>query len=78
MGTAFWIRRTLIVFVLTFTGITLAQLLKDHDLSYASSEALLWGGIATGVFTLSRLYQSRRGKHCALCRDTPEMQRESR
>lgn len=77
MGTVFWIRRTLLVFALTTSGIALAQWLKGHDWAYSVTEALIWGSVATAVFTVSRIYQSRRGKQCALCRDTPEMQQRN-
>lgn len=73
MSAAFWLRRFLTVFALAFLVIATAQLLKGHTLVYAGTQAALWSLIATSVFTISRIYQSRRKQHCALCRDTPEM-----
>ena len=73
MGKAFWIRRSLSVFALAFLVIAAAQFLKGHKLAYAATQAALWSLVASTVFTASRIYQSRRGQHCALCRDTPEM-----
>jgi hypothetical protein len=73
MGTKFWVRRFLTVFALAFLIIAVAQLLKGHAPAYAGTQAALWSFIATSVFTTSRIYQSRRKQHCALCRDTPEM-----
>lgn len=73
MGTVFWIKRFITVFAGAFAIICLAQLRKGHDWPYAISEAAMWSAIATAVFIGARLWQSRKGKHCALCKDTPEM-----
>ena len=74
MSKSFWIRRFLTVFALAYLVIAVAQLLKGHTLIYAATQAALWSLIATTVFTASRIYQSHQGQHCAICRDTPEMQ----
>src|SRR4051812_42520370 len=73
MGTAFWIRRFLLVFVSAAAIIAAAQMLKGHTLGYAVSQGALWAAIASTIFTVARIYQSRRGQHCAICRDTPEL-----
>lgn len=78
VGTAFWIKRFFTVLVGAFVIIGAAQMLKGHDLSYSVTQAAIWGAITAIVFTLGRLYQSRRGQHCAICKDTPEMQRADR
>jgi hypothetical protein len=72
MGTAFWIRRFLLVFASALTIIAGAQVLKGHTLGYSVTQGLLWAAIASTIFTGARIYQSRRGQHCAICRDTPE------
>jgi hypothetical protein len=74
MGTAFWVRRFLLVFVVATCVIAGAQLLKGGSLNYSLSQGLLWAAISASVFTVARIYQSRKGVHCAICRDTPEMQ----
>ena len=74
MGTAFWIRRFSFVFVVAACIIAGAQLLKGRDLSYSLTQGLLWAAISASVFTGARIYQSGKGVHCAICRDTPEMQ----
>lgn len=73
MGTAFWIKRFLTVLVAAFAIICSAQLLKGHQLAHAAAEAALWGFISAAIFTGARFWQARKGQHCALCRDTPEM-----
>lgn len=78
MGTAFWIKRFLVVLAGAFAVIGAAQLLRGHDLAYSLSQAAIWSVITATVFTVARLYQSRRGQHCAICKDTPEMQRVDR
>lgn len=74
MGTAFWVRRFLSVFAGAFVVIAAVQLLKGRDVGNATLMALAWAAAAATVFTTSRIYQSRRGQHCAICKDTPEMQ----
>lgn len=73
MSRAFWIRRFLTVFAGAFAVIAAAELLKGRGIEDAASHAALWAVAAAAVFTASRLYQSRRGQHCAICKDTPEM-----
>lgn len=72
MGKAFWVRRYLTVFALAFVMIAASHLFRGRSLEHAVSEALLWSIITATVFTVARLYQSRRGQYCAVCRDTPE------
>jgi hypothetical protein len=74
MGTAFWVRRFLFVSVFAACVIASAQFLKGHDLHYSLAQGLLWGAISASVFTCARIYHSSKGVHCAICRDTPEMQ----
>ena len=73
MGTAFWIRRFLLVWVFALVLIGGAQALKGHPLRYALGQGLFWATVSAGVFTGSRFYRSRQGQACALCKDTPEM-----
>ncbi len=75
MGTAFWIKRFLTVFAGTFLVLCAVQMvLRDRSLADAAGYAALWAFIASGVFAVSRVVQARRGRHCALCKDTPQMQ----
>ena len=74
MGTCFWTRRFVVVFLGALVVIGAAQLLQGRSLDHALSHGLFWAFVAAVVFTVSRLYQARRGQHCAICRDTPEMQ----
>ena len=73
MNAAFWIRRFLLVFVGEAIIIASAQLLKRRTLRYALAQAALWAAITATVFQGLASIQSRRGQHCAICRDTPEM-----
>lgn len=78
MGIRFWIKRFLTVLVGAFVIICAAQFLRGHDFRYAAVQAAVWGIITASVFTVARVFQSRRGQHCAICKDTPEMQRIAR
>lgn len=77
MSTRFWIKRFLVVLALAFAVICTAQLLKGRGMEYSASQAAIWSVASALVFTVARYFQSRRGQHCALCKDTPEMQRRS-
>lgn len=78
MSTAFWIRRFLTVLAGAFVIICAAQLLKGHDWVFSVTEAAIWGTLSASLFTVARLFQARRGQHCALCKDTPAMQQDRR
>jgi len=70
----FWPKRFLVVFLGAFAIIATVQLLKGHTLHYATTEAGMWSLVSALVFTIARYQQARRGQHCAICKDTPEMQ----
>lgn len=76
MGTAFWVKRFLVVLAGAFAIIGGAQLLKGHDMAYAATQGAIWGLVGAAVFTGARIGQARKGRHCALCRDTPEMREQ--
>ena len=73
MSSAFWIKRFVTVLVGAFVVICLAQLLQGHSWSYSAGQGAIWGSMAAAVFITARFFQSRRGQHCAVCKDTPEM-----
>jgi hypothetical protein len=77
MGIRFWIKRFFTVLVGAFVVICAGQMLKGHDFRYSAAQGVMWGVITATVFTIGRLLQSRRGQHCAICKDTPEMQQNS-
>ncbi len=74
MGTAFWIRRFFLAWIVAFLVIGTAQALKGHTFTFAAAQGLLWATLSALIFTVSRLIRSRQGQHCAICKDTPEMQ----
>ena len=75
MKPIFWIKRFVVVFISAFSILLLVGLLKKRSLERATAESAVWAGITAVVFVTARIYQSRRGQHCALCRDTPKMAR---
>lgn len=78
MGMAFWIRRFVLVYLTALVAIGAAQWFRGRSIEVAIEHALLWAGISSVVFVSARLYQARRGQHCALCADTPEMAQQAR
>lgn len=75
MGVSFWVRRFFTVLVGAFLIIAGAQCLKGHEVGYALTQGLIWALVTASIFIAARMYQSRRGQHCAICKDTPEMRR---
>lgn len=71
MGIAFWIRRFVLILCLVFVVLVCVHLLRGHELLPTLKESLLWGIITANIFVASRIVDSRRGRHCALCKDTP-------
>ena len=77
MGTVFWTKRFFTVFGGAFLVICAAQFLRGHELHDAALQGAIWGVISATVFTVSRFFQARQGRHCAICKDTPEMREEA-
>ena len=75
MGTWFWIRLFFTVLALAFVLIAGAHLLRGRSAKYAVGEGIVWSLITASIFISTRLYRSRKGQHCAMCADTPEMQK---
>ncbi|MGB3746568.1 MAG: hypothetical protein WA961_00080 [Rhodanobacter sp.] len=76
MSTGFWVKRFFTVLVGAFAIICVTQLLKGHDVDYSATQGAIWGTLCALVFTVARFFQARRGQHCAICKDTPEMQQD--
>lgn len=70
MGSVFWIKRFLLVALVVFAVLTAVELLKGHDRVQAVLFGLGWGVLASALFTVTRIYRSRKGQHCAICNDT--------
>jgi hypothetical protein len=75
MKPSFWIKRFSVVFVGVFSLLLVVGLLKGRSLERSVRESAVWAGVSSVIFVAARIYQSRRGQHCALCRDTPELVR---
>lgn len=78
MSTGFWVKRFFVVLVGAFVIIGVGQFLKRHDVAFAATQAAIWSTLSALVFTVARFFQARRGQHCAICKDTPETQRDGR
>jgi cell division protein FtsW (lipid II flippase) len=74
----FWIKRFFVIFIGAFLILLVVGLFKKRSLERAIAESAVWAGLTAVVFVTARIYQSRKGQHCALCRDTPEMARGGR
>ena len=75
MGLAFWIKRFLTVWLLAFAVLLAVELLKGHGMQAALAFSAAWSLLAASIFTAARIYQARRGRHCALCNDIPAAKR---
>jgi hypothetical protein len=76
MGTAFWIRRFFLALAIAFAVIAASHLVRGRGIEYAVTQGAIWSVISATIFTVGRYFQARRGQHCAICRDTPEMQQQ--
>lgn len=72
MGSLSWIRRLFTVWAGTFLFLAGVAALRGHSPREAVAHGFLWGAITALIFTGSRRYESREGRRCALCADTPE------
>lgn len=59
MGASFFVRRYVLVLVLASVVISLAQYLKGHTVAYSVREGLIWGAIASLVYTSVLAYKLR-------------------
>lgn len=71
MPLSFWIKRFMSVFLGAFAVLLVVGILKGRAFATAAPESALWAGIAATIFLATRIYRSRKGQHCELCRDTP-------
>lgn len=72
MGFKFWFVRALKVFFGVAALLFIVELLKQHSIQESLIFALTWSFITTAIFIGSRLYQSRKGIECGLCKDIPD------
>ena len=72
MGPRFWIKRFLMVYVGAFLLLALSEYFKGHHGRSARGFSSLWALISASIFIATRIYHARRGRACAICKDTPE------
>ena len=72
MGRSYWIKRFVVVTALGFAVLMVVELLKGHGYEASLTFSAVWSLIASAAFTAARIYHSRKGRYCAICRDTPE------
>ena len=74
MGTAFWMRRFLLVFLAPHALLLALNCYKVAASTTRSHMACSGRQFRPAFLLVQRIYQSSKGVHCAICRDTPEMQ----
>jgi hypothetical protein len=72
MGTAFWVKRYVLVLAIAFVVIVAGQLVQQRTLEHALFEGMLWAPLAAAIFIAVRIVRARRGDACALCNDIPQ------
>ena len=72
MNPVFWIKRFFAATVLVFVALLVVELLKGHGLEAALTFSLVWSFITSAIYTGARIYRSRKGQSCAVCRDAQE------
>ena len=71
MDTKYWIKRFVKFFAIVAVGLFVIYLFKGYRLENAIYGALVWAGITSCLFTLSRIYYVKQGIRCDLCDDIP-------
>jgi len=71
MGYIFWIKRALKIFTSVLIILFIVELFKQHTIEDSIIFATTWSFLTTMVFISTRLYNSRKGIQCLLCKDTP-------
>jgi hypothetical protein len=72
MGTAFWVKRYVVVLAIAFAIIVIGQLVQQRTLEHALFEGAIWAPLAAAIFIAVRIVRARRGDACALCNDIPQ------
>jgi hypothetical protein len=67
-----WVRHFLMALGASTVFLLAVYVMRGMDLDRAIREAAMWGLIAASIFIGGRYYNAKRGKACALCRDTAE------
>ena len=75
MKPSFWIKRFFMVGAGVFVVLLVVGLLRSRPIERVARESARWSRITAADFVAARMYQARRGQHCALCGDTPAMAR---
>jgi hypothetical protein len=71
MEKTLWIRRYVLTLVLAFVVFSGAHLLRGRPFESSVVEGLIWSVIFASIFVGLRTYQSRKGAHSAIGKDTP-------
>ncbi|MCW5558766.1 MAG: hypothetical protein KIT22_13175 [Verrucomicrobiae bacterium] len=71
-------KRFLTIFGGVFVILLITRLLRGRTLAEAAVYSAIWSAVSTGIFLATQFYRSRKGQHCELCRDTPEMHEDAR
>lgn len=74
MATEFWVKRFVTVLTGAFIIICSGQIIQGHTVGNSIMHGGIWSPLTACLFTVSRYFQARNGQHCAICKDTPEMQ----
>ena len=64
MNMMFWIKRTVVSFLVAFALLLAVQLIKGFSLTAGSWFALIWGAIAAAIFTLVGYYRFKQNPAC--------------
>lgn len=70
MTAAFWIKRALLAFTLSFAVIGGAQYLKTKDPSYALTQAAIWGTVSTVIYLVVLRRKLKQNPACAIEQQT--------
>jgi ribose/xylose/arabinose/galactoside ABC-type transport system permease subunit len=66
MNKNFWIKRGLLVLVISFSIIFTAQYFKSNNLYYALGQAALWSAVASAIYLSVLWNKIRKNPSCAI------------
>ncbi|MCC2614890.1 hypothetical protein LJ739_01385 [Aestuariibacter halophilus] len=67
-----WLIQYAVALPLLFTLFGGVQYMKGKALQDAVEFGIIWSLISLAIFAANRIYQFRKGIHCAVCNDLPE------
>jgi len=67
-----WVKQYLIALPILFSIFAGVQYFKGRALDYSIEFGVIWALVAISIFALTRAFNFRKNKPCAVCNDLPK------